>query len=173
MKPKENEIDLEARLAKFLDRLFGVGLLLAGGLMAVLFVAGFWMFVRAIAKFSWRTHVPEGTEADAFALVEALRGLEYFFLAPLGYLVFLTLIRYVESTVNTGSDPHADQRSEKQMVAVKVLIINLLLAIVATDLVSKVLGPKGLSVEAAGTEVFVMSAFAGYFLLLERHRPTG
>jgi hypothetical protein len=170
MKSKENEINLETRLAKLFNRLFGIGLLLAGGLMAMLFVAGFWMFVRAIANFSWRTRVPEGTETNAFALVDALRGLEYFFLAPLGYLVFLTLIRYLENTVKSGSDPHEEQRSEKQMVAVKVLIINLLLAIVATDLVSKILGPKGLSVEAAGTEVFVMGAFAGYFLLLERHR---
>src|SRR5579859_391843 len=129
MKSRENELDLETRLTKFFKKLFGIGLLLAGGLMTMLFIAGFWMFARAIANFSWRIGVLEGAEVNAFALLEALRGLEYFFLAPLGYLVFLTLIRFLESAVKAGSEPHDEPRSEKQMIAVKVLIINLLIAI--------------------------------------------
>ena len=144
--------------------LFAAGLALAGLIMALLFVAGFKLFWDAIVIFFGRAAAKVDVEPKAFALVEALKGLEYFFLAPLGYLVFLTMIRFVRSTISGDFDELADKRIRN----IKSLTMSLLIAVIATDLVSKILGPQGLGRDSAIAEILVMGALIGYYVLLER-----
>ena len=98
-------------------------------------------------------------DATASPLVYALRGFEYLFLAPLPYLVFHSLIKYVA----TFRQPGASEDAEHQVRRAKSLIVSLMVAVIATDLVSKILGPEGV---VAGAEVLVMAALVGYILVL-------
>ena len=124
--------------------LFGAGLIFSAVVMAFLFGAGFALFYRAIALIVGGT-AEAGSDLHASALVQVLKGLEYFFLAPLAYLVFLTMIRFVRTVVTLGDYRFA----EEQMHGVKSLITSLMIAVVGTDLLSKILGPRGLTWDAA------------------------
>ena len=169
--PLERETNSKLdRFTELFEKLFVLGLLVAGLLMALLFAAGFVTISRAIWLFSLELFGHESAGPRTHPLVESLRGLEYLFLAPLGYMIFLTLIRFLEGLVKIDDHPQKEKAAERQMMTMKTLMVNLLVAVVATDLVSKILGSGNLTLEVAIPELLVMTLFLGYLVLLHRHR---
>lgn len=139
-------------------RVFG---LLAGlVLMAAFVIGGLALIGRAAIVLLRSTQSDAGTHE--MALVQALSGIEYLFLAPLAFLVFLTLVRFVKKMVFGDINALGGYR------VVKSLVINLMIAIIATDLVQKTVGQPGLTLNVACTELLVIVVFAGYVLLIER-----
>lgn len=132
--------------------------------MLFLFIAGFSEMGKAVIVFfrhsSW---ISDTEQPHALVLTDTLKGLEYLFLAPLGYLVFLSLTKYLQSKVEADDNPHA----ERDVLGIKSLIANLMIAVITTDLVSKILSPGGLSRDMAVNELLVMAMLAGYVYLLE------
>jgi hypothetical protein len=131
-------------------------------LMAALFGVGLhhiWMSV-------WLGFHPEdGRWPEATGIQWAIHGLEFLYLAPLAFMVLYSLTRYIES--HTAKDQAtAMTETRRDLLHVKGLVISLLIAVIATDLVGKMLG-RGLGMAEAISESVVVVVLMGYFALLE------
>lgn len=134
-------------------------------LMVALFVVGFWEISKGIyLVFFGSPSVPEGVSSRESAALEiSLKGLEFLFLAPLTYLTLLSLERYVAKTYN-----QSDHESARlQLINIKISIISLMIAIIATDLVAKIL-KNALTYQATFTEGLVIVILGTYLFCLER-----
>ena len=67
----------------------------------------------------------------------ALKGIEYLFLAPVGFLVYRSLAKYIVN--KTHDRPDADAKAE--IMETKLLVNSLMFAVIVTDLIGRVLSP--------------------------------
>ena len=148
-----------------LNLLMAVGLLATGVFMIALFGAGFKLIAYAIGVF-FGIVAPSASSADvaSLALVGVLQGLEYLFVAPLAFLLFRTFIPYIKSFNHGGDRATADQEIRR----IKILIISLVISALATDLVSKILGPTAAALTAAAPGLLAIVVFSGYLVVLQR-----
>src|SRR5882724_7640237 len=111
--------------------------------MLGLFVAAFWQFGQAIWILLEFLPPPKGMTIEGSGIERTIRGVELLFLAPLGYLVLTSLAQYCFK----GGDPAA----KAQLAGVKGLVLGLLIALIASDLVDRIL-KNGLEYQAAFAE---------------------
>jgi hypothetical protein len=102
--------------------------------------------------------------ATAAPLVSwTLSGLELFFLAPLPYLAFLSVVKLVRATFDfeRNKDRNALEEAHKFIGRVKHLIIGLMIAVVATEMIHRVVGGSG-----AALDIQSLAAMLGLILVL-------
>lgn len=92
------------------------------------------------------------------SVVNLLKGLEYFFLAPLGYLLTRSLAIYIRSVQNNRMG-YPDQMSVAALMAVKGLMVALVIAVLSTHLI-------GGFILSEGTEFDHMKTLCGGIVLL-------
>jgi hypothetical protein len=156
---------LEERVAKFL---YVVGSFCASSLMVLIFAAAFWEIGSAIIVFfrSVSTQDP-GLPPESPAIIIALKGIEYLFLAPMSFVVYRSLANYVVNKVAGHSEGEAEVTESKRMVT------SLMFAVVATDLMGKALSPEGLSAKAPGYELALLAILGVYIFLLHHMTKSG
>lgn len=158
-------------------KLLVIGSVIACLLMLVLFATGFALIANALwshrAGFFGATDAAAhaaGTSASNLALVEGLHGLEFLFFAPLPYLVFKSLARYFQSFLKSETlavDADANEMlSSVRLHRVKALVLGLMTAAVATDLLSRAM--QGVSLAAAAAEALVMVVLGSYWFILDQ-----
>jgi hypothetical protein len=171
----------EHRIVRIL-RLIGSGLLSVGSvlacmLMVCLFVVGFLLILKAFwgNRDAWWGIGPASPSHSSISpdsrqiTVAVLHGLEFFFLAPLPALVFLSLARFFRSfqtSDNAENSRNDESRCAHQLHRVKALVISLMIASIATDLLGKAL--QGISLEMAIAESLVMLLLGAYWFSLEK-----
>lgn len=171
--PEAEQTSWRARLiAKIFESLndlfYVVGNLIAYLLMIALFTVGFWEIGKGIGIFFGYPLMPEqASSRESAALEMSLKGLEFLFLAPLTYLTLISLVRYVATTYSQNDH----ELARLQLINIKVSIVSLMIAIVATDLVAKILSKNGLTYQATFTEGLVIIILGTYLFCLERLIP--
>ena len=159
--------DVKSRLEKDVSDWLLVPFAL-GGLAATVALAGvaLWEIGAAAVQYvsSSASH-----ESDPLRplVAHVLKGVELLFLAPLAYLVVLILGDYLRCIVVYS--PRTDKVHE-EVLDLKCLTTSLLIAVVATDLVQKVLSESGLTPDAAVYEGLVVVTLALFLAVLQR-RP--
>lgn len=142
-----------------------VGAVASAVIMLALAAAGFIEMGRGvIQQFSSATGHEQPNEGSPVGLV--LKGLELIFLAPMAYLTFLTLWRYVEG----NRKGVVDSSLRRQVMEIKSLIVGLIIAVVATDLLGDVLSPIGAGYESAITGCLIIAVLGAYVIGLEKAR---
>jgi hypothetical protein len=140
-----------------------VGALLTMSLLAI----GLFGMVSGVLDFVGASHsgVPS-TEDDPSGrlLEECIRGLELLFLAPLPFLIPVSLGRYIRDS----KESRDDRQSKADLLSVKALTTALLVAILASDIVGRALGAEGLHYEEAFSTSVVIAVLALYLFGLER-----
>lgn len=148
----------EERVAKFL---YVVGAFCASSLMVFIFAAAFWEIGRAILVFFHFVSAQDPRQpAESQAIIIALRGIEYLFLAPMSFVVYRSLANYVVNKVGGHGEGGTEVTESKRMVT------SLMFAVVATDLMGKALGPEGLSTKVPGYELALLVILGAYTFLL-------
>ncbi len=94
---------------------------------------------------------------------QVIRGVELLLLAPLAFLVLVNLARYVKAWM----DKEDDERAKADLLGIKALVVGLLIAMVATDLVGKILSEDGLDRSSALFESLVIGVLTVYCFGLE------
>jgi hypothetical protein len=135
-------------------------------LMLGLAVVGFVEIGKGILAF----FVSDDTEIGGRVAVSlALKGLEMLFLAPLPFMVVFAVGGYLRALgASEAGGERSDERKIGRLERTKSLLISLMVAVMAADLVSKTLSNDGLTPEAAIYESIVIAVLGGYFLLRER-----
>ncbi len=116
--------------------------------------------LRYVGLLAW-DHEPV-SPANA-ALETCLSGIEFFFLAPLPFLLPLSLARYIRDS----REDRDESASKADLLSVKALTTALLIAVLASDLVGDALGPDGLRYEGAISASLVIAVLGMYFYSLE------
>jgi hypothetical protein len=150
-----------------LAALLGVVLVSIGLVEAASGALTFWLsFTGSVAG------LPGGSEPAAKALALTLKGLEFVFLAPLPLLVLHTIRDYTWH-LTPGRPTSGDERivAHSRLDEVKSLIISIMVAVIATDMVSRVLGNSPFGYDQAVPRLLAFVALAGYLLLLRKARP--
>jgi len=147
-------------LRKCMGILFAVGSVLACLLMICLFGIGFIFLFKGLLGFFER-----GEISGPDVIVSVLHGLEFFFLAPLPFLVLLSLARFFRSFLNPNEVSNDESKCDHQLHRVKALVVNLMIASVATDLLGRSL--QGVTIETALGESLVMLLLGAYWFSLE------
>lgn len=141
-----------------------VGILLAGILMAILMFIGFYEMYKGVSIFFNLSHMPEHTASkESSILAFTLKGLEFLFLAPLGFLTLLSMAKYI---ANMQSPDHTE--ADRGILEVKALIVSLMIAIIATDLIARVLSGRGLTYEVTLTGSLFIAVLGAYFVSLHK-----
>lgn len=163
-------------LRKCGEGLLSLGSVLSCVLMLALFVIGFWLIVQAVvANGRFLIDHPVGHSAPSTGndprhiTVAILHGLEFFFLAPLPALVFVSLARFFRSFgVASGAPTSAidEARCSNRLHRVKALVVGLMAASVASDLLGRSL--QGLSLEATIAESIALIVLVLFWYALER-----
>jgi hypothetical protein len=166
---RETRTASESALYTLLNRFSRWPMFLATGAacitMVCLFAAGFFEFGKAIAIFF--TLIPPHTDTyppHLLALKMSVRALEYLLLAPLPYLLMLSMVRYVESMA--AGEISARVRAE--LAEVKAFWVSLLIGILGATLVSKALADGNIGYETAISGGIVIALLSGYFYGLKR-----
>ncbi len=133
--------------------------------MVGLFAAGFFEFGRALAIF-FKVMAPHTTEypPHVLALKMSMRALEYLLLAPLPYLLMLSMVRYVESMA--AGEISARVRAE--LAEVKAFWVSLLIGILGATIVSKALADGKIGYETAISGGIVIALLSIYFYGLKK-----
>ena len=150
--------------------------------MVLLFVAAFWFIIAALlGAFSASYHGPTSSmphNDSGRTTVHVLHGVELLFVAPLPFLVFLSLARYVRVFIQSGASHgsgHELAACESQLHRVKTLVVALMTASIATDLLRRAI--ENVSLSEAAAEGLIMLLLGGYWFALEkvtvRHTPGG
>jgi len=159
-------------------------------LMICLFLVAFWFITQAVLDArpaSWTgsaARTPTSTNASsllptadssgpqpdhsAHIMVRVLHGVELLFLAPLPFLVFLSLARYVQSFLKSDGQASSQDRLSgcgSQLHSVKTLVVSLMTASIATDLLRRAI--ENVSLPSAAAEGLVMLLLGSYWLGLE------
>ena len=103
------------------------------------------------------------------AVSDALEGLECIFLAPLAFLLIRGIWDFVDAVVRSqskGSSP--DSASPIFLIKVKALIVGLMIAVVATDLLKRALTEQGLTFEPTLAGCAFIAVLAAYAHLMEK-----
>ncbi len=133
--------------------------------MILLFAAGFYEFSKAIAIFF--KVIPPHTEAyspDVLALKMSVRALEYLLLAPLPYLLMLSMVRYVESMAVGEISGHV----RAELAEVKAFWVSLLIGILGATLVAKALADGKIGYETAISGGIVIALLSVYYYGLKK-----
>jgi hypothetical protein len=160
-------MDRESSQPSLLEKLarcvYLIGAACAFALMIFLFAAAFLEIGKSIAVFF---HFGSGPDPrvppESQALMVALKGIEYLFLAPIGFLVYRSLAMYVVDKTRGRTDGNA----EAEVTEAKRLVTSLMFAVVATDLIGRVLSPEGFSVRAPVYELALLIVLGAYMFLL-------
>jgi hypothetical protein len=129
-----------------------------------LLLAGLWEMITGLRVFVGHLPKPEDAlSAEGAALQHAIKGIEFFLLAPLPYFVLLSLSNYIKNS-REGAVPGS---AKERLLSVKALAIGLLIAVIATDLVGKILSRDGLAMHAALCETLAIVVLGAYFFGLE------
>ena len=121
-------------------------------------------FVLSIASFG----AGSGEVPVAFALAAALDGLEFVFLAPLAYLLLHGIWDFMnDARRGHFRDPNKMPASPLFLVRIKALIIGLMIAVVATELLKKTVSERGLSYESAIAGALLIAVMALYSFIIE------
>ena len=168
VKPKDKNQEGSSRLWDWLEvivlLILGVSGWLLLPLMAGLLLVGLEMVGKGLLIGLGKMPVPDGAvSAEAAALQSAVKGIEFFLLAPIGYFILLSVSHYVRN-VRAGELSATDK---ERLLGAKGLVVGLLIAVVAADLTGKVLSREGLSMATAGAEVLVVVVLGLYFFGLE------
>ena len=146
--------------------LYVVGAGCASSLMVLLFAIAFWEIGKAIAVF---VHLAAGPDPrvppESQAIMVALKGIEYLFLAPMSFVVYSSLANYVVERARGGDATSA----EEEVTETKRLVTSLMFAVVATDLIGRVLSPEGLLMARPPIyELCLLLILGAYMFLLHR-----
>jgi hypothetical protein len=171
-----NEHPEVSRLRRLGKGLLGFGVLLACGLMFCLFAVGYWLIVDAIwtNRSAWLGFAAPATAGGSSVgdsrqvTIGVLHGLEVFFLAPLPALVFLSVadyFKYFHASDKGTNDRGHESASLQTLHRVEGLVVNLMIASIATDLVGKVL--QGVSLGSVAAEASVVLLLGLYWVALE------
>jgi len=146
--------------------LVGVGVLKMG--MSLPQFLGFHLNLQD-TKSSLIPPLPPITTADEAAVGTALEGLECIFLAPLAFLLVRGIWDFVDSVIRSRSkEVPLSSASPAFMVRIKALIMGLMVAVVATDLLKRALSKSGLTYEPAIAGCLFISVLVAYALLMQR-----
>lgn len=144
--------------------IYVVGAVASVFVMLALATAGFLEIGRGvIQQYSSMSGHAQAPDAAATPLGMVLEGLELIFLAPLAYLAFLALWRYVDG--HRRGD--VDTSTRRQVIEIKSLVIGLIIAVVATDLLREALSPSGSTYESAIAGSAIIAVLAAYIIGLE------
>jgi len=143
--------------------------------LVMLVVFGIGVYEVALAALTLVTSLVQQSEQQTLRAITALlKGIEFFFLAPLGLLTFKALVRYVKVQLNDGSADAAAAAREKaaaegEIHQVKVLIGTLIAAFLVANLVSKAVVENSASdLQALLPELLVLAATLCYVWSLPR-----
>ncbi len=140
-----------------------VGALLTMSLLAI----GLFGMVSGVLDFVGVTHsdIAHAEDDPSARLLEAcIRGLELLFLAPLPFLIPVSLGRYIRDS----KESRDDRQSKADLLSIKALTTALLVAILASDIVGRALGAEGLHYEESISTAVVIAVLALYLFGLER-----
>ena len=160
----------EKLLAILMPVLF-VGNILGGVLMCALLSAGFWEIGRGVLVFYGAVSCPDSPSADACALHFATRGLEFLFLAPLGYSLVLGVARYVEAITprrQRDADFLALDEARADLLIVKAFSVALFIAVIAASVVGRMIMKDGVEYKVALCGALMIVVLGSYFVLLEK-----
>lgn len=103
-----------------------------------------------------------GPDYSAKSLIDAvLAGLEMFFLAPLPYLAFRSITNlYVAMTKNNSKDL---REAETLVGSVKRLITGLMIAVVATELIHRIIAGSDLAAKSIAAMLGLIAVLALYY----------
>lgn len=139
----------------------------AGALLTVslLAVAMFEMVSGLAAYVGLTTEVPTDAGHRSAGILEAfIRGVELLFLAPLPFLIPVSLGRFIRDS----KEDRDDRQSKADLLSIKGLTTALLIAILASDVVRRALGHDGLHYEESISTSLVIGVLAAYYFGLER-----
>ena len=138
-------------------------------IMFVLFVCGFYEILVALKIFFNAAPLPDiYSTKDAAVLKIAIRALEFFFLAPLPFLLVWSLSRYIRDMYK--GMPSDEERFN--LIIVKALEITLFISIIGATIIAKSLGKEGLDYTTAISGSMVIIVFGAYLFLLEKKAET-
>lgn len=138
--------------------------------------AGIFSFYRAALAFHWCLGLLGhcAADSDAESLTMAINGLELLLLAPLAYLLLVSLAYYIEryrKPADAVSNP-GEISADALLSRTKALAVSLLISTVSVDLVGRLLGKDpahNLTWSLSGIEFLMIFLFTVYYIILQRH----
>jgi hypothetical protein len=157
-------------LLQGLDAGRAIGLVVLGIGMLTVFGVG----IVKISVATW--HLAEsvvgiGEQTAISSVTDYLKALEYFFLAPLGLLTFRALGAFVVVQLRApdrGEPTTEEQSAESRLHALKTAIAGLIAALLATDLVSRVLATGGTRLADLDGELATLIVILVYVWVVSR-----
>jgi hypothetical protein len=148
-------------------------------LMCGLLAAGFWEIGKGVLMFFGAfPHPAESSSPDAAALHLATRGLEFLFLAPLGYFLVLGVARYIEAVSPASVQEEEDSdfllldEARADLLIVKAFSVALFIAVIAASVVGKLLTREGIDYKTALCGSLLIVVLGIYFVALEKLATT-
>jgi hypothetical protein len=154
-----------------------VGNVIACLLMCALLAAGFAEIGKGVLVFFGLVSCPaESASPEAGALHLATRGLEFLFLAPLGYFLVLGVARYVEAITPAGKERQTQlfslDSARAELLIVKAFSVALFIAVISASVVSKLLTKEGIDYKTALCGSLLIVVLGTYFVVLEKMATT-
>jgi hypothetical protein len=135
-------------------------LMLFGVFITVLFMLGLFVVSFILIGHAFIVLV---TATSSQALITVLQGLEYLLVAPLPFLLFWALLRYIPKLTRGGGIEGTDH----EIRSIKVLMMSLMISVVATELVGKIVSPSTFTFQEAAPRLLTIMVFAAYLLALQ------
>ncbi len=152
-------------LKRFIELTYMLGAFCSGVLMISLFLAAFFEIGSAVLNFFRKfPNQNPSLSIESELITAALKGIELLFLAPMTFLVYRSLANYIASKTS-GVD---DTEAEAAVTESKGLVTSLMAAVVATDLVGRVLSTDGFTSHPPIYELLLIVVLVGYFYLLSK-----
>ena len=154
-------IDWVSVLDRIVERVAVLALVISGLLLVSLAAVGLWLIGSGLAVVTGVRGAMHGLSPSSEALASSLKGLEFVFLSPLPYLFLLGVYREVSGSLG---DP-----SRGRLTQVKGLMINLMVSVIATDLVARAIANAEITYETAISRCLAIGTLAIYGWMSDRH----
>jgi len=154
---------LENALKRMMLHWFVLAAVLSGVLMVGIMTAAFADLFRATAMLL-QAGFDRGQAGSAEVAIRlALTGLELLFLSPLAFLVVLAIAHDLRDFLS--ADKHA--RVGRSMAAVESLVISLLIAVIATEMIERLVSHSGPPLSEATGSALIMLVLVAYLVVRE------
>lgn len=160
----------------YLDRVIKFSMYICswGALLSMLTLIGvglYSIFKGCLMFFKIITHEDQSLTHEAAALESAIRGLEFLFLAPLVYLLLLSVTRYLVSMHGSSSHESGNNqplKARSDLLIVKAFNITLIIAVIAASLMGRAISVNGLTYENTLCGVLLIIVLVIYVVIQEK-----
>ncbi len=147
----------------------GVYILFCASAFVVMILMGFrgiWDIAGHVVN-GWLFHFGGNQQApdERLAVVNILQGFEFLLLAPMIFVIVISVGNYLKDVLSSGDNP---QMAERQLHRIKALMISLMVSVVGTELVKRLVERQVdmQSLIFGGTLLVLLTGYAAFLFIV-------